>query len=59
MVRLAKAGATSGGGKEVDPKSDDSSEQQHSVVYYREQNGKGALNAYYAADLKLVAQEAA
>ena len=43
----------------VDPKSDDSSEQQHSVVYYREQNGKGALKAYYTADLKLVAQEAA
>ena len=43
----------------VDPKSDDSSEQQHSVVYYREQNGKGALKAYYTADVKLVAQEAA
>ena len=43
----------------VDPKSDDSSEQQHSVVYYREQNGKGALKAHYTADLKLVAQEAA
>ena len=43
----------------VDPKSDDSSEQQDLVVYYREQNGKGALKAYYTADLKLVAQEAA
>ena len=42
----------------VDPKSDDSSEQQH-FVYYREQNGKGDLKAYYTADLKLVAQEAA
>ena len=43
----------------VDPKADDSSEQQHLVVYYREQNGKGDLKAYYTADLKLVAQEAA
>ena len=42
----------------VDPKSDDSSEQQH-FVYYREQNGKGDLKAYYTADLKLAAQEAA
>ena len=42
----------------VDPKSDDSSEQQH-FVCYREQNGKGDLKAYYTADLKLVAQEAA
>ena len=42
----------------VDPKSDDSSEQQH-FVCYREQNGKGDLKAYYTADLKLVATEAA
>ena len=42
----------------VDPKSDDSLEPQH-FVCYREQNGKGDLKAYYTADLKLVAQEAA
>ena len=34
-------------------------EQQHLVFYYREQNGKGELKAYYTDDLKLVAQEAA
>ena len=43
----------------VDPQSGRSPEQQHLLVYYREQNGKGDLKAYYTSDLKFVAQEAA
>ena len=43
----------------VDPESGNGPEQQHLLVYYREQNGKGDLKAYYTDDLKLVAQEAA
>ena len=43
----------------VDPQSGRSPEQQHLLVYYREQNGRGDLKAYYTNDLKLVEQEAA
>ena len=43
----------------IDSKSGNGTEQQHLVVYYREQNGKGDLKGYYTDDLKLVAQKAA
>ena len=42
-----------------DPPSGNSTDQQHLLVYYREQNGKGDLKAYYTHDLKLEADTAA
>ncbi len=43
----------------LDPQSGDATDQQVSVVYYREQSGKGDLKAYYTNDLRLEAREAA